>query len=157
MPYRAQSFDLLLIITQHAPDQDLSDLLDDVPTPSPPPPGAGSLILPSRFILPSGERVEACPPYGIQESEVFLTPNPARSERGEYYGSSSVCRLVDFALEHRDGTKCEPMTFEYRFPNRRQEFWEAQDVSFLFMLCDPWLQLPGHSGPDPNQGPLPVV
>ena len=129
--------DLSLIITQYAPDQDLSDLLEDIPTPNPLSPGESNLIFPSRFFLPSGERVEAYPSYGIQDSEALLTANPMRSERGEYYGSTSVYRLVEFALEYRDGAKCEPTSFDYRFPNRRPEFWEVQDVSSLFRLCNP--------------------
>ena len=129
--------DLSLIITQYAPDQDLSDLLEDIPTPNPLSPGESNLIFPSRFFLPSGERVEAYPSYGIQDSEALLTANPMRSERGEHYGSTSVYRLVEFALEYRDGAKCEPTSFDYRFPNRRPEFWEVQDVSSLFRLCNP--------------------
>jgi len=60
-----------------------------------------------------------------------------QSGRGEYHGSMSVYRLVEFALEYRDGTKCESMPFEDRFPNRRLEFWEIQDVSSHLTLRSP--------------------
>lgn len=116
----------------------MSDLLqDDVPGgPNSLPSGSNNSIIPSRFFLPSGERVEAHPSQRVQDSEAFLIANTVQKGRGEYYGSTSDYRLVEFALEFHDGVKCEPMAFEDRFPNRRREFWEAQDVSFLLASCN---------------------
>lgn len=125
-----------LCIIQYAPGQDLDDLLDDAPSrTSPPPSGSGNLILPSRFFLPSGERVETRSSHGNQSSGVFPTANAAQNGRGEHYGSTSICGLAEFALEHRDGVECEPMPFEDRFPERRREFWQVHDVS-LFLSCN---------------------
>ena len=116
----------------------MSDLLDDAPSrPNPSPSGSSNFLLPSRFFLPGGERVETHPSHGVQDSEVSLIANITQSGRGEYRGSASVYRLAEFALEYRDGAKCEPMPFGDRFPNRRLEFWEVHDVSLLFALYDP--------------------
>lgn len=126
-----------LFIIQHAPNQDLNDLLDDAPSgPGLPPSGSGNLILPSRFFLPSGEHAGTHSSHGNKDYGVLPAANPVQNGRGEYYGSTSIYRLVEFALEYRDGAKCEPMNFEDRFPKRRREFWEVHDVSFL-SLCDP--------------------
>jgi hypothetical protein len=128
-----------LIPAQHAPDQDLSDLLDDPPSRpnQPPSSSSSSFILPSRFFLPDGGGAGTYPSQGVQDVEAFLAYNAAQNGRGEYHGSASVHRLVELALEFRDGVKCEPMPFEERFSNRRREFWEVQDVSFLSAPCDP--------------------
>jgi len=124
-------------LSQYAPDQDLGDLLDDdrggpaLPPPSNP-------ILPSRFLLPSGERVDAHPSRGAKDAEVSIIADTAHTHRGEYHGSASVHGLVESALEFRDGAKYRPMTFKERFPNRRQEFWEVQSVSLPLVLCLLW-------------------
>ena len=126
------------LITQHAPDKDLSDLLDDAPSgPNPPSPSKSNLILPPRFFLPSGERAETHSSQCVQDVEVFLTTDTMQSGRGEYYGSTSPQRLVEFAIEFHDGAKSEPMPFEERFKNRRGEFWEVQDVSLFSALRHP--------------------
>jgi len=134
-------------ITQYAPDQDLSNLLDDAPSkPDPSPSGSGNLFLPAKFILPGAEHVGTYNFQDTQDVEAFLTTNTAQNGRGEYHGSTSAHPLVEFALEFRDGVKCEPMSLEDRFPNRRQEFWEVQDVSFLLGCTIPCDILINYSG-----------
>jgi len=119
-----------LIYPQYAPDQDLNDLPDHDPGgPSLPPPGLSNPILPSRFLQPSGERVDTRPSQGAQDAEVSPTAGTAQSVRGEYHGSASVRGLVESVLELRDGARYSTMPFEERFPNRRREFWETQYVS----------------------------
>jgi len=136
--YQSPPQHIVADISQYAPGQDLGDLLDDDPGgPSLPPPGPSNPILPSRFLLPSGERVDTHPSQGAKDGEVSPIADTAQSERGEYHGSASVYELVESALEFRDGAKCRPMTFEERFPNRRREFWEAQCVSSPLVMCHP--------------------
>ena len=134
----------------------MSDLLDDAPSrPNPSPLGPSDFILPSRFFLPGSERIETHPSRSDQDSGVSLIPNIMQSGRREYHGSTSVYQLVEFVLEYRDGARCEPMPFEDRFPNRRPEFWEVQDVSLLLAPCDG--ALTSHSGWNLSRVPLPVV
>lgn len=125
-------------LSQHAPDKDLGNLLDGDPGgPVLPPPGPSNPILPSRFLLPSSERVDNRPSQGAKDVEVFIIADTVQRERREYYGSASVYGLVESALEFRDGAKFRPMTFEDRFPNRRREFWEVPSVSLPSVLCHP--------------------
>lgn len=144
-------------LSQYAPDQDLGNLLGDTSRHGLPPPGQGNPILPSRFLLPSGERVDTRPSRGAKGSEVSPIADTAQCERGEYHGSASVHGLVESALEFRNGAKCSPMTFEERFPNRRREFWEAQHVSSLLVFSIPDGTLTSGSGWIPNRVPPLVV
>ena len=115
----------------------MSDL-DDIPSqPNPPLPSPSNLILPPKFFLPSGERVETRSSQYVQDVGTFLVTNAVQSGRGEYYGPMSADRLVDFALEFRDGTEYKPVPFEEMFQNRRREFWGVQDVSLPWALCHP--------------------
>ena len=140
--------------SQYAPDQDLGDFLDDDRGgPSLPPPGPSNPILPSRFLLPSGERVDAHPYQGGKDAEVFPTVDTAQRERGEYHGSASVYGLVDSALEFRDGAKYRSTVFQERFPNRRREFWEVQYVSLPLVLCYPWRDAYQSQWMSPQPGP----
>ena len=125
-------------LSQYAPGQDLGDLLSGGPGGSNlSPPAPSNPILPSRFLLPSGERVDTRPSQGVKDAEVYPIADTAQRERGEYHGSASVYGLVESALEFRDGAKCRSMTFEERFPNRRREFWEVQYVSLPSVLYHP--------------------